>query len=62
MSKGEFKDSLFAFFEMKKECYFKEIIEYFDQPTSFTKKVVNEICDKRKVGRKFVYKLKKIYR
>ena len=55
------KECLFAFFETKEECFYKEIQEFCDQPNSSLKKVLEQICDKKKVSNKLVYKLKPIY-
>ena len=56
------KESLFAFFEKTPECYIDKVQNYFDQPRGYLTRILDEICDKKKVSNRHVYSLKGIYR
>lgn len=56
------KESLFAFFEKTPECFIDEVQAFFDQPRGYLSRILDEICDKKKVSNRYVYSLKRIYR
>ena len=62
MDESFLKESLFAFFESTPECYIDEIQTYFDQPRGYLTRILEEICEKRKVSNRYVYSLKSVYR
>ena len=56
------KESLFAFFENTPECFIDEVQSYFDQPRGYLTRILEEICNKKKVSNRYVYSLKSIYK
>jgi hypothetical protein len=62
MDEGFLKETLFAFFEMNPECFIEEIQKMVDQPRGYLTRVLDEICDKKKISNRYVYSLKNIYK
>lgn len=62
MGDTDLKNYLFCFFEKHPECYFKEITKSIDQPKSIIRRILQEICDIKKVRQRHVFSLKEIYR
>ena len=62
MDENNLKEMLFAYFATKVECYIDEIQAEFDQPRGYLSRILDEICDKKKIANKFVYNLKRIYK
>ena len=62
MDEAFLKESLFAFFENTPECFIEEIQQMFDQPRGYLTRVLDEICNKKKMSNHYVYSLKSIYR
>ena len=55
------KSKLFEMFDNAPSLNFDEIKNHIDQPRNYLQKILDQICDKKKVQNKFVYTLKSTY-
>ena len=61
MEKEDLKIFLFEIFSEKSKMYFDEIQNYVDQPRGYLNNILEQICNKKKIGKKFVFELKEFF-